>query len=182
MVEFPTTARVVIIGDGAVGASCLYHLATAGWRDCVLPEQNELTVRSTWQAGIDRIEEIVTVATAQVPRLATPGISQIINGPIPHAPDGLPLLGPVPRVLNASEARVFTFGIAQGAGPWGPRIHEECEAVREACGMLFLPGFSRLRVQSQGADDWPRALVTDSLPRVQPGAPLWDPGNERLMA
>jgi dimethylglycine dehydrogenase len=48
---FPTQARVVIIGGGAVGASCLYHLAKAGWTDCVLLEKNELTAGSTWHAA-----------------------------------------------------------------------------------------------------------------------------------
>lgn len=48
---FPTTARVVIIGGGAVGASCLYHLAKAGWTDAVLLEKNELTAGSTWHAA-----------------------------------------------------------------------------------------------------------------------------------
>ena len=43
--------RVVIIGGGAVGVSCLYHLAKAGWKDCVLLEQNELTAGSTWHAA-----------------------------------------------------------------------------------------------------------------------------------
>lgn len=51
MADFPTTARVVIIGGGAVGASALYHLAKAGWRDCVLLEKNELTAGSTWHAA-----------------------------------------------------------------------------------------------------------------------------------
>src|SRR6516225_6865234 len=51
MAEFPTTARVVIIGGGAVGVSSLYHLAKAGWTDCVLLEQNELTSGSTWHAA-----------------------------------------------------------------------------------------------------------------------------------
>jgi dimethylglycine dehydrogenase len=51
MAEFPTTARVVIIGGGAVGASSLYHLAKAGWTDCVLLEKNELTAGSTWHAA-----------------------------------------------------------------------------------------------------------------------------------
>ena len=51
MVEFPTTARVVIIGGGAVGVSCLYHLAKSGWNDCVLLEKNELTAGSTWHAA-----------------------------------------------------------------------------------------------------------------------------------
>ena len=43
MADFPTTARVVIIGGGVVGASALYHLALKGWADCVLLEKNELT-------------------------------------------------------------------------------------------------------------------------------------------
>ena len=51
MADFPTTARVVIIGGGAVGVSCLYHLARAGWTDCVLLEKNELTAGSTWHAA-----------------------------------------------------------------------------------------------------------------------------------
>jgi dimethylglycine dehydrogenase len=36
---------------GAVGASSLYHLAKAGWTDCVLLEKNELTAGSTWHAA-----------------------------------------------------------------------------------------------------------------------------------
>jgi dimethylglycine dehydrogenase len=51
MPDIPDTARVVIIGGGAVGASALYHLAKAGWSDCVLLEKNELTAGSTWHAA-----------------------------------------------------------------------------------------------------------------------------------
>ncbi|SDA45009.1 GcvT family protein [Mesorhizobium qingshengii] len=51
MAGLPSTARVVIIGGGAVGASSLYHLAKAGWTDCVLLEKNELTSGSTWHAA-----------------------------------------------------------------------------------------------------------------------------------
>ena len=51
MAELPGTARVVIIGGGVVGSSCLYHLAKAGWSDCVLLEKNELTSGSTWHAA-----------------------------------------------------------------------------------------------------------------------------------
>jgi dimethylglycine dehydrogenase len=51
MSDFPTHARVVIIGGGAVGASSLYHLCKAGWTDCVLLEKNELTAGSTWHAA-----------------------------------------------------------------------------------------------------------------------------------
>lgn len=51
MADFPSTARVVIIGGGAVGVSSLYHLAKAGWSDCLLLEKNELTAGSTWHAA-----------------------------------------------------------------------------------------------------------------------------------
>ena len=51
MSELPTSARVVIIGGGVVGTSALYHLAKAGWKDCVLLEKNELTAGSTWHAA-----------------------------------------------------------------------------------------------------------------------------------
>ena len=42
---------MVIIGGGVVGTSALYHLAKAGWKDCVLLEKNELTAGSTWHAA-----------------------------------------------------------------------------------------------------------------------------------
>ena len=51
MAQLPDQARVVIIGGGAVGASALFHLARAGWTDCVLVEKNELTSGSTWHAA-----------------------------------------------------------------------------------------------------------------------------------
>ncbi len=51
MADLPTTARVVIIGGGVVGVSALYHLALAGWTDCLLLEKNELTSGSTWHAA-----------------------------------------------------------------------------------------------------------------------------------
>jgi dimethylglycine dehydrogenase len=50
MTEF-ASARVAIIGGGAVGVSALYHLAKAGWTDCILLEKNELTAGSTWHAA-----------------------------------------------------------------------------------------------------------------------------------
>ncbi len=45
------TARVVVIGGGIVGASVLYHLARAGWRDVALLERAELASGSTWHAA-----------------------------------------------------------------------------------------------------------------------------------
>src|ERR1700686_4890269 len=43
--------RVAVIGGGVVGASVLYHLTKAGWREIVLIERNELTSGSTWHAA-----------------------------------------------------------------------------------------------------------------------------------
>ena len=55
MAQLPEQARVVIIGGGAVGASTLFHLAKAGWTDCVLLEKNELTSGSTWHLSLIHI-------------------------------------------------------------------------------------------------------------------------------
>lgn len=228
-----------------------------------------------WQDDLDRIEDIVTDAMDRVPLMANSGVSSVINGPIPYAPDGLPLIGPMPGVKNAFEACVFTFGIAQGggagktlaewivdggtewdmwavdprrytdytdqdycnvkgievygneyamhypqhewpagrdkklspihdrivaaggvmgayngweranwyaqdgddtsleathtwgrSGPWEQRIKEECEAVRDAAGILDLPGFSRYRLQGEGAAEFLRSTCTGGIPKV----------------
>ncbi|MFY0595373.1 MAG: GcvT family protein [Cognatishimia sp.] len=65
---------------------------------------------------LDRLEWYIEDAMARVPLLGTQGVGRVINGPIPYAPDGLPVMGPMPGVKNAFEAHSFTFGIAQGGG------------------------------------------------------------------
>ena len=223
---------------------------------------------------LDRIMDIVADAMERVPLAGSAGIERIINGPIPYAPDGLPLLGPMPGVKNAFEACVFTFGIAQAGGagkvlaewitegetewdmwavdprrytdytdqdycdqkgmevygheyamhfpyhewpaardkklspvhdkvvaaggvmgayngweranwfakpgddtsedatqtwdrngPWEPRIREECEAVRDAVGVLDLPGFSRFDLSGPGAAGWLKTRIAGGLPK-----------------
>ena len=46
-----TDANVVIIGGGVMGASLLFHLTEAGWKDVILLEKNDLTHGSTWHAA-----------------------------------------------------------------------------------------------------------------------------------
>ena len=46
-----SNAKVVVIGGGVVGASVLYHLTKAGWKDVLLIEREELTAGSTWHAA-----------------------------------------------------------------------------------------------------------------------------------
>ncbi|WP_306047224.1 FAD-dependent oxidoreductase [Nioella sp. MMSF_3534] len=50
--EFPTHARVVIVGGGVMGCGLAYHLGHEGWGpDTVLLEKAELTSGSTWHAA-----------------------------------------------------------------------------------------------------------------------------------
>ncbi|SNS64149.1 GcvT family protein [Antarctobacter heliothermus] len=224
---------------------------------------------------LERLEWYIEDAMARVPLLGEGGVGRNINGPIPYAPDGLPLIGPMPGVPDAFEACVFTFGITQAggagkvlaewvtqgqtewdmwavdprrytdytdpqycidkaievygheyamhfpnhewpaardrklspvhdritalggvmgayngweranwyaqpgddtseeathtwgrSGPWQARIREECHAVRDAAGILDLPGFSRYRLQGPGAAEYLRGLCTGGIPKV----------------
>ena len=46
MSELPKYSKVVIIGGGVVGVSCLYHLAKCGISDLLLIDKNEVTAGS----------------------------------------------------------------------------------------------------------------------------------------
>src|SRR5690606_9115203 len=63
---------------------------------------------------------------------------------------------------DTSEAATQTF---DRDGPWFARIREECHAVRDAAGILDLPGFSRFRLQGDGARDWLSSLITGAVPK-----------------
>ena len=50
--DFPTHARVVIVGGGVMGVGLAYHLGHEGWgSDTVLLEKSELASGSTWHAA-----------------------------------------------------------------------------------------------------------------------------------
>ena len=51
-------------------------------------------------------------------------------------------------------------------GPWFPRIREECEAVRDAAGILNLCGFSRYLVTGADAVPWLDGLIAGRMPSV----------------
>ncbi len=69
-----------------------------------------------FESDTERLEFYIEDACNRVPILGRAGIQNVINGPIPYAPDGNPLIGPMPGVRNAFECCVFTFGIAQAGG------------------------------------------------------------------
>ncbi|MEO1291538.1 MAG: aminomethyltransferase family protein, partial [Pseudomonadota bacterium] len=64
---------------------------------------------------------------------------------------------------DTSEAATQTW---ERAGPWEPRVREECEAVRDRVGVLDLPGFSRFNLSGAGAADWLRGRIAGALPKI----------------
>lgn len=62
-----SSAQVVVIGGGVVGASVLYHLTKLGWKDVMLLERAELTAGSTWHAagGVHTVNGDPNVAKLQ---------------------------------------------------------------------------------------------------------------------
>ncbi len=47
----PESARVVVVGAGAIGCSTAYHLTTLGVRDVVVLEQHTVSAGTTWHAA-----------------------------------------------------------------------------------------------------------------------------------
>ncbi len=90
-----------------------HKLAKPRWTNGDMPDDFSFQL---FPDDLERLESYVEKACARVPILGEAGIIKVINGPIPYAPDGLPLLGPVPGIRNAFEACAFTFGIVQSGG------------------------------------------------------------------
>ena len=63
-----------------------------------------------------RLEKYIEAACERIPILSTVGVKTVINGPIPYAPDGNPLIGPAPGLPGFFHCCAFTFGIAQAGG------------------------------------------------------------------
>ncbi len=65
---------------------------------------------------LERLMPWLGYAMERLPILEEAGIKRIVNGAIPHPPDGPPYLGPVAGVKNFWLCCGSSFGIAQGAG------------------------------------------------------------------
>ncbi len=87
--------------------------ATPHWLNEGTPEDFAFQL---YPDDLERLEWYINAACERVPLLAKGGVQRVINGPIPYAPDGLPLVGPAPGLTNFLEACVFTFGICQAGG------------------------------------------------------------------
>ena len=147
----PATARVVIIGGGAVGCSLAYHLAELGWQDIVLLERKRLTSGTTWHAagliGQLRVSQNMT-KLAQYSAAFFSRLQDEMGHPIGFKRHGsLSLAGDHERLeelhRGASMARVFGLEVR-------PVTPEEIGALyplidtQGVVGGVFLPGDGQL--------------------------------------
>ena len=68
------------------------------------------------QPDLDRITPSLEVGFKHFPAFEKAGIKQIINGPFTFAPDGNPLIGPVPGLTNYWSACAVMAGFSQAGG------------------------------------------------------------------
>ena len=66
--------------------------------------------------NLDRISDAMEHAFERYPCLAEAGVKRVINGPFTFAPDGNPLVGPVPGLRNYWSACAVMAGFSQGGG------------------------------------------------------------------
>ena len=64
----------------------------------------------------DKIEDSVAFAHERFPVLAEAGVKSVVHGPFTFAPDGNPLVGPVPGLRNYWSACGVMAGFSQGGG------------------------------------------------------------------
>lgn len=74
------------------------------------------TENELFEGDLDRISPWLLNALERMPIFADAGIKRVINGAIPHTPDGNPLVGPAAGVKNFWQSCGSSIGIAQGAG------------------------------------------------------------------
>jgi dimethylglycine dehydrogenase len=86
--------------------------ATPHWLDGIPTE----FAHQLFDDDLERLGPYIEAAYERVPILARAGVRRVINGPIPYAPDGNPLIGPAPGLPGFYHCCAFTFGIAQAGG------------------------------------------------------------------
>ncbi|MGL4308967.1 MAG: GcvT family protein [Paracoccaceae bacterium] len=83
--------------------------------------------------NLDKIEESVAFAYRRFPVLERAGVKRVIHGPFTFAPDGNPLIGPVPGLRNYWSACAVMAGFSQGGGmgkslaEWMTHGETECD-------------------------------------------------------
>jgi dimethylglycine dehydrogenase len=136
---------------------------------------------------LDRIGDSLEFAFKRFPVLARAGIKKVINGPFTFAPDGNPLVGPVPGLTNYWTAVAVMAGFSQGGGV-GLTLAEwmvEGEPSRNVFAMdvarfgkWITPGYTRAKVRENYQRRFSIGYPNEELPgarpfRTTPAYSLW---------
>ncbi|MEM6406986.1 MAG: FAD-dependent oxidoreductase [Pseudomonadota bacterium] len=135
--------------------------------------------------NLDKIEDSVAFAYKRFPVLERAGVKSVIHGPFTFAPDGNPLVGPVPGLRNYWSACGVMAGFSQGGGvglmlaQW--MIEGECERDTFAMdiaryGDWISPGYTRPKVIENYQRRFSISYPNEELPAARPHAttPMYD--------
>ena len=127
--------------------------------------------------NLERIGDALEIAFKRYPVLERAGIKQIINGPFTFAPDGNPLVGPVPGLRNYWSACAVMAGFSQGGGV-GLTLAEwmvEGEPSRDVFAMdvarfgdWITPGYTRAKVKENYQRRFSVGYPNEELPAARP--------------
>ncbi len=134
---------------------------------------------------LDKIEDSITFAYKRFPVLETAGVKSVIHGPFTFAPDGNPLVGPVPGLRNYWSACGVMAGFSQGGGV-GLMLAQwmiEGETERDTFAMdvarfgnWISPGYTRPKVIENYQTRFSVAYPNEELPAARPNrtTPMYD--------
>ncbi|MGJ8626615.1 MAG: GcvT family protein [Sulfitobacter sp.] len=137
------------------------------------------------QDDFDKIEDSIAFAYKRFPDLERAGVKNVIHGPFTFAPDGNPLVGPVPGVRNYWSACGVMAGFSQGGGvglmlaQW--MVEGECERDVMAMdvarfGDWISPGYTLPKVIENYQKRFSVAYPNEELPAARPNrtTPMYD--------
>ena len=127
--------------------------------------------------NLERIGDSMEFAFNRYPVLATAGIKTIVNGPFTFAPDGNPLVGPVPGLRNYWSASAVMAGFSQGGGV-GLTLAEwmiDSEPSRDVFAMdvarfgdYCTKSYTRLKVRENYQKRFAVSYPNEELPAARP--------------
>ena len=133
----------------------------------------------------EKIEDSVAFAYRRFPILESAGVKRVIHGPFTFAPDGNPLVGPVPGLRNYWSACAVMAGFSQGGGV-GLSLAQwmiEGEAERDVFAMdvarfgkWTTPGYTVPKVIENYRRRFSVTYPNEELPAARPfrATPVWD--------
>ena len=135
--------------------------------------------------NFDKIEHSINFAYNRFPSLERAGVKSVIHGPFTFAPDGNPLVGPVPGLRNYWSACGVMAGFSQGGGvglmlaQW--MIEGECERDVTAMdvsrfGDWITPGYTLPKSIENYQKRFSVAYPNEELPASRPfnTTPMYD--------